>query len=216
MSKDHADVSWYFDFISPFAYFQHEMLKVIRQNRPDLTLRPVPVLFAGLLKHHQHKGPAEIESKRLMTYRYCTWYARRHDIPFSIPALHPFNPLPFLRLCISRDNGLEVMDRLFQHIWVDSANNPDFATLDAVHNIPGFEGAGEETAAQRVKDQLKINTGEAIQNGVFGVPTLRVGDENFWGMDMTEMALDYLSDSSLFDAAEYQRIEGIPGFNRKL
>ncbi len=216
MNSDHSNATWYFDFISPFAYFQHEMLKVIRQDLPDFAYRPVPVLFAGLLKHHEHKGPAEIESKRLMTYRYCTWYARRHGIAFNMPAVHPFNPLPFLRLSISRDNDMEAIDRLFQYIWVDSAGNPDFATLDAVQNIPGFEGAVDETADQQVKDRLKTNTEEAIQMGVFGVPTLRVGDENFWGMDMTEMALDYLSDSSLFDAAEFQRIEGIPGFNRNL
>ena len=151
MNSDHTNVAWYFDFISPFAYFQHEMLKVIRQNRPEFAYRPVPVLFAGLLKHHEHKGPAEIESKRLMTYRYCTWYARRHDIAFSMPAVHPFNPLPFLRLSISRDNDLEVIDRLFQHIWVDSAGKPDFATLDAVQNIPGFEGAVDETADQQIR-----------------------------------------------------------------
>ncbi len=208
------DIRWYFDFISPFAYFQHEILKVIKSDRPDIRITPVPVLFAGLLQHHQHKGPAEIEPKRSMTYRYCAWYAGRHGIPFHMPAVHPFNPLPFLRLSISRDNDPRTVDRLFRHIWVESADNPDFATLGSIQGIKGFEKAGEETSDQRIKDRLRTNTEEALQNGVFGVPTLRIDGENFWGVDMTEMALAYHDDRSLFDADEFHRIDNLPGVNR--
>lgn len=208
-------VSWYYDFISPFAYLQHEALKVIRQNRPDFAFTPVPVLFAGLLKHHEHKGPAEIESKRRMTYRYCAWYAARHGIPFRMPAMHPFNPLPFLRLAISRDNDPAVVDRLFHHIWVDSADDPDFASPEAIRALPGFENAMEEIARAAVKDRLKTNTGEAIAAGVFGVPTLCVGSEMFWGLDMTEMALAYHDDRAIFESAEYQRIGMLDGMQRR-
>ena len=47
--KPQSVVYWYFDFISPFAYLQHEIFKIVRQNRPDFSVTPVPVLFAGLL-----------------------------------------------------------------------------------------------------------------------------------------------------------------------
>jgi hypothetical protein len=32
----------------------------------------------------------------------------------------------------------------------------------------------------------------AITRGVFGVPTLIIGAETFWGLDAMDMALDYL------------------------
>ena len=48
---------------------------------------------------------------------------------------------------------------------------------------------------QQVKDQVRATTGEAIDAGVFGVPTVRVGDQLFWG------------DDRLQDAANAYRVE---------
>ena len=190
-NTENPEILWYYDFISPFAYLQHEMLKTVRRTRPDFRPVPVPVLFAGLLKHHGTKGPVEIESKRELTYRFCRWYADRHGIPFRMPAVHPFNPLPFLRLAISRDNDPDVTDRLFRHIWVESPDDPAFSTQEAIAGMEGFGNVAGETAVQAVKDRLRTNTDDAISSGVFGVPTLRVGEVLFWGVDMTEMALEH-------------------------
>jgi 2-hydroxychromene-2-carboxylate isomerase len=43
-------------------------------------------------------------------------------------------------------------------------------------------------ADQRVKDELRAITGEAIAAGAFGVPTVRVGDQLFWGDDRLQDA----------------------------
>ena len=90
-----ATVDWYFDFISPFAYLQSEQLALLG---PKTRVRYRPVLFAGLLAAHEHKGPAEIPRKRAFTYRFASWQAKRLGIPFKMPHEHPFNPLPLLRL----------------------------------------------------------------------------------------------------------------------
>ncbi len=54
-------INWYFDFISPFAYLQQIRL---REFPNDIAIQSRPVLFAALLNHWQHKGPAEIPAKR--------------------------------------------------------------------------------------------------------------------------------------------------------
>jgi DSBA-like thioredoxin domain-containing protein len=54
----------------------------------------------------------------------------------------------------------------------------------------------------RIKEQLKINTDEAIAVGVFGVPTFIAGGNLFWGDDATNMFLNYLRDTSLFEDSE--------------
>ncbi|HEX4466730.1 MAG TPA: DsbA family protein [Solirubrobacteraceae bacterium] len=41
---------------------------------------------------------------------------------------------------------------------------------------------------QQVKDRLRAITGEAIEAGVFGVPTVRIGDQLFWGDDRLQDA----------------------------
>ncbi len=203
-------IDWYFDFISPFAYFQYRVLQSIQQQRPTLKIQYRPVLFAGILKHNDHKGPAEIPSKRQLTYGFCHWYALENKIPFSMPAAHPFNPLPLLRLTIAENCSDEVVKRLFDHVWVESADNPDFSTIAALAGMDGFENAVEQVADPAVKNQLIKNTEEAIERGVFGVPTIGVGDQLFWGLDMTTMALEYLDNPALLDNEEYQRILNLP------
>lgn len=46
----------------------------------------------------------------------------------------------------------------------------------------------EALADQEVKDELRAVTGEALGAGVFGVPTVLVGEELFWGDDRLQDA----------------------------
>ena len=61
-----------------------------------------------------------------------------------------------------------------------------------------------------MKDALKRNGEEAIAAGVFGVPTLALDGQLFWGYDATAMALDYLRDPGAFMSEEIRRIDALP------
>jgi 2-hydroxychromene-2-carboxylate isomerase len=54
----------------------------------------------------------------------------------------------------------------------------------------GIDGGELEAALaeEGVKDALRAATDEALEVGVFGVPTLLVGDQLFWGDDRLEQA----------------------------
>ncbi|MGI9315785.1 MAG: 2-hydroxychromene-2-carboxylate isomerase [bacterium] len=208
--NDSRTIDWYFDFISPFAYLQFRILQILQADRPDLNIHYKPVLFAALLQANDHKGPAEIPIKRLMTYRYCHWYAKHHDIDFKIPAAHPFNPLPLLRLAVARECTASVLSQLFNHVWVESAQDPLFYSLQEICKLPGLEHAAEEVDQIEVKNMLRSYTDEAIAREVFGVPTIAIGEMLFWGLDMTEMAMEYLDYPGNFDHQEYKRIAQLP------
>mgnify|MGYP002865898321 CR=1 FL=1 len=63
-----------FDVVSPFVYLAFERLpQVLEGCSYEVEYRPL--LFAGLLKAHAHKGPAEIEPKRQWTFRHVHWLA---------------------------------------------------------------------------------------------------------------------------------------------
>ena len=66
--------------------------------------------------------------------------------------------------------------------------------------------AQSRIADPAVKDALRRNTDEAIARGVFGVPTLAIGDALFWGLDATEMARDYAAAGCRFTDPEYARV----------
>ena len=209
----HAE--WYFDVVSPYAYLQ---LARFDRLPHDLAVTYRPVLFAGLLGHWGHKGPAEIEAKRLHTYRYSQWRAEREGIPMRFPPAHPFNPLRALRLCIARGGDAATVRAVFDHIWRDGVGIDGDAGWQALARRLGIapEEAEALVSAPEVKDGLRRSTEEAVAAGVYGVPTFRIGDELFWGDDATGMMLDYLADPRLFETGELARVSNMPvGLHRK-
>lgn len=206
-------LTWYFDFISPFSYLQTHRFPELPQAK---RITFVPVLFAGLLNHWDSKGPAEVPPKRVFTYRYVHWYAVRHGIPFRMPPAHPFNPLKALRLCIAAGASADSVEQIFRFIWVEGRVLEDEAAFDALGRRIGIDDADVRIQAPEVKQALQRNTERAADRGVFGVPTFEVDDQLFWGMDATDMLIDYLSRHAVFDSPEMQRIGALPeGIRRK-
>ena len=198
---------WYFDFISPFAYLQSELLDGLPKA---LEIDYRPVLFAGLLNHWGHKGPAEMPGKRIYTFRYCRWWAEKHGIPFIMPPAHPFNPLGVLRLAIAAGNAPEAVHGIFRFIWRQGRAVDSEQAWAALVESLGLEDAAARITAPEVKDALRANGEEAIAAGVFGVPSFVLDGHIFWGVEATDMLRDYLADPGMFDAGEMARISNLP------
>ena len=198
---------WYFDFVSPFAYLQSEQLAALA---PRIAVRYRPVLFAGLLDAHGQKGPAEIAAKRDFTYRFVVWQAGKLGIPLKFPPEHPFNPLALLRLALACDCEAQAVQRIFRFVWRDG-RLPDLPIEWAeLTDELGIRDGATRIASAEVKDALRRNTDEAIARGVFGVPTLIIGSELFWGADATAMAADYVAAGCRYDDPEYARVAKLP------
>ena len=198
---------WYFDFISPFAYLQSERLA---RFDGKLDIRPVPLLFAGLLKHWGQKGPAEMATKRRFTYRQVQWLADRNGIPFRFPPQHPLNPVRALRAAVALGATMDAIHTIFRFVWGEGRdpNDPaEWAELARRLDAPDLDARCNDAA---VKSQLLRNGEQALASGVFGVPTLAIDHELFWGFDATDMALDYLADPALFSGVAYARIDSLP------
>jgi 2-hydroxychromene-2-carboxylate isomerase len=199
--------NWYFDFISPFSYLQ---LKSFQRLPDSLEVRLVPVLFAGLLNHWGQKGPAEIPAKRIEMYRYCHWYGDRFEIPFRTPPAHPFNPLAVLRLAIALDASHQTVEQIFDYIWGEG---------NAIHTEDGFSSLASRMkitdvnaliSSKKVKNALHHNTDQAVAAGVYGVPTFAINGELFWGLDRTDMLLEYLSNPAMMQVSEMKRLTQVP------
>ncbi len=181
---------FYFDYVSPYAYLASRRLAAA-MSKLDVVVEPVPVLFAALLDHFGHKGPAEIPSKRELMFKDVVRRAARLQLPFALPPTHPFNPLLALRVSAAVDDGearLRLSRELFASAWQHRAQLEDpEAVRDAIEraglsSAPLLEAAQSDAVKQRLRDNTKV----AIRRGVFGVPSYALGDELFWGSDVID------------------------------
>jgi 2-hydroxychromene-2-carboxylate isomerase len=196
----------YFDPISPYV---HLLLSDL-DRLSAIAIRPVPVLLAALLNHSGTKGPAELPAKRIHTYRQCVWLARERNIPFCMPPQHPFNPLAVLRLLCALGPTLQQARIASQFVF---GEGKDPSTPESLAELGERLGAGNAAAlasAPASKDLLRANTEEALAHGVWGVPTLLIDSELFWGADSLSMALDFLEHPGLFETPEMKRIATLP------
>jgi len=84
---------------------------------------------------------------------------------------------------------------LFEGCWVHNKNMADEAELNVIIEEAGLDSsaiiklAKSETAEQRYEK----NTDEAIELGLFGVPTYVIENELFWGQDRLEFVREKIS-----------------------
>ncbi|MGZ4180504.1 MAG: DsbA family protein [Solirubrobacteraceae bacterium] len=189
------DVIFYFDLGSPFAYLAAERLHT-------LLPEPVhwqPVLLGGLFRltgrsswalgdyRRRQVGMADIE-RRALTYGLAPmrwpdpWPAdyltamRATTYAFSVGRGREF-AMQAYRDAFQRGSALSVPENVFE-----SAAR---AGLD-----PEAVRAG--TSDPQIKQALRAATDAAYDRGVFGVPTIAIGDELFWGDDRLEDAAAHL------------------------
>ncbi len=199
-------ITFYLDFISPYAHLAFEKLPETLMGL-SYSVSYKPVLLGALLKHHGQLGPAEVPAKRDWTYRHVQWLGHQHQVQLQMPSVHPFNPLPLLRLAIAAAGGGDpnryVCETLLRHVWQGGADALDAARLKALREqlLPPL--APDDEA---VKARLRRNTEEAIAAGVFGVPAYAVDDKLFWGFDALPMLRDYLGGEAWFDGPGWHAV----------
>lgn len=199
-------ITFYFDVISPYAYLAFEQLPRALEGI-SYSVEYKPVLFGAILQHFGQLGPAEMEPKRAWTYRQIQWLARQQGSALQMPASHPFNPLGLLRLgvaCGEKGNcNRYVTQQLFAHVWqggLEATEPQRLASLTA-HLKPS-----RAVDADDVKAQLKANTDTAIAKGIFGVPTMEVDGQLFWGLDALPMLRAYLLGDAWFDSPAWMAV----------
>lgn len=218
-----TDIAFFYDPISPYAHLAFERLPEALMGH-SVQVRYRPVLFAALLKAHGQLGPAEIPAKRDWTYRHVSWLGHHHGMALDMPAAHPFNPLPLLRLglaCATDDAPGEtnryVTELLFRHVWrggLDAADPARLAALQALlqDHMAQRGKPWHAPDSEVVKQRLRANTDEALALGLFGVPAMVVDGRVFWGQDALPMLRAYLDGDAWFDTqwdAAAQRPEGV-------
>ncbi len=192
-----STLDFYFDYLSPYAYFSWRKLAEFCKEH-QLIINPQPIVFGKLLDHWGQLGPAEIPPKREWLAKYCNRYAALNGFEMNPPKYHPFNSLTALRLSLIEvcgENQLQVVSAIFDAGWTQGKDLGDANELISIVNNLGLNGPElyKKTQDINIKNILKINTAKAIEQGVFGVPTMIIDGQLFWGNDQFEHMALYVS-----------------------
>jgi 2-hydroxychromene-2-carboxylate isomerase len=188
-------VTFYFDLGSPYAYLAAERLPALIQE----PVRWQPILLGGLFKltgrsswalgdyRRRQAGMAEIEQR-----------ARRYGLPaMRWPDPWPSDYLFAMRAAtyaFSVGRGHELTQLAFRSAFRAGRDLSISAQVLLACEEAGLDPAAVQRATEdpEVKLALREATGAAYELGAFGVPTVAVEGELFWGDDRLEDAAAHL------------------------
>ena len=204
-----ATIRFCFDYESPNAYLAWTQLPELA-DRYGAVIDAVPILYAGLLEAHGQLGPGEVRAKGLWMGKNVARKAALLGVPLNPPAFLPFNPLLALRvslLPLEEAQRRALIGALFQAVWVRGLHVSEPAVVEQVANQLGLAGASlvAQAATPEIKARLRRLTDEAISRGVFGVPSMEVGEELFWGYDDFPFLELFLAGKDPLDSTDWRK-----------
>jgi 2-hydroxychromene-2-carboxylate isomerase len=188
-------ITFYFDLGSPFAYLAAERLHTLLPEPVSWQ----PVLLGGLFRltgrsswalgdyRRRQAGMADIE-RRALAYGLA---------PMRWPDPWPADYLAAMRAttyAFSVGNGREFAMQAYRDAFQRGSELSDATSVLASAQRAGLdpEAVRAGIADPQIKQTLRDATDAAYDRGVFGVPTVAIGDELFWGDDRLEDAAGHL------------------------
>lgn len=196
MSKS---VDFYFDFGSPAAYLAWTQLpKICADSGATLNYRPM--LLGGVFQATGNRAPISVPLKGSYLFDDLGRFATRYGVAFRNNPFFPVNTITLMRaasgLQMRADPRFEgFVKAMFEAMWVNAKNLGDAATLAGVLIAAGLN-ADELlalAAEPAVKDRLRSETEAAVARGIFGAPTMFVGNTMYWGQDRLDFVREALS-----------------------
>ena len=192
-------LEFFFDYGSPTAYLADTQLRDAKGPNGEAPIY-VPMLLGGVFKATGNQPPGSIAAKGAYLGTDLPRFAKRYGVPLSFNPDFPINTLHLMRGAIWAQNKdkeepgffRHYTDSMFDAMWVNPRNLNDpaevIATLKAADIDPQVWQEGCQQ--QQVKDKLRENTDEAVARGVFGAPTMFVGEEMFFGQDRLDFVFE--------------------------
>ncbi len=192
----HEGLEFWFDFHNPWCYLaSHRIGALARRHGLALSWRPLHL--PRLLQAVYGAPPAEQKPafKRWYQQDLADWAALL-GLPLRWHPDYPLRPARALRAAFlvaadpeTRDHVEAFVRRVMRGYWAEGANIEDYAVLAEFATDAGLDGARviAESQDRATKDALAANLEEAIAAGVFGVPTVALGEKLYFGNDRLEL-----------------------------
>ena len=192
-------VDFFFDVGSPASYLAWTQLPgMCESHGAELVYRPM--LLGGVYQATGNASPATIPLKARYWQLDYERHARRYGVPFKENVHFPIITLFLMRAVtgvqLRRPEQLQqLLGCVFKALWIDALNLNEPQLTAEILKAGGFDPAEIERLTQdpETKAALKATTEEAVKRGVFGAPTIFVGDQMFFGQDRMDFVREALA-----------------------
>lgn len=191
-------IDFYWDLGSTNTYFAIKLLEPIAE-RHDATIKWHPFNVGFVFRSNNYVLMDEPRAKLINRRDDLMRWARKYDFPFSVPEAFPIKTSRALRGAIAMrrwDKETQFIHEMFSAYWERGDGTiGDYPTLRAIAATLGVDPDAFEAEAESEPVRLALieSTNTAMERGVFGVPSIMIGDELYWGKDRMEFIEDHLS-----------------------
>jgi 2-hydroxychromene-2-carboxylate isomerase len=196
------NIEFYFDFPSPYAYLAHTQLpRIAAEHGAAVANRPFRIL--ELMKIVGNR-PTTIECRNKSKYAGADLqrWTKRYKVDFARnPHSKSFDFAELSRgalVAIEDGRGAEYVTAVFAAIWGKPEDLSQRSVLIDVLSGAGFDAHRllERASADTIIAELDAETKAAAERGVFGAPTIFIGDQMFFGNDRLDFVVDALRSST--------------------
>jgi 2-hydroxychromene-2-carboxylate isomerase len=186
MSQKQVELYW--DAGSTNTYFAYKLLKpILQRTNAELVLHPFNLGYVFRANNYvlMEEPPAKLANRKRDLMR----WAEKYNLPFRLPDRFPIKTSRVLRgaLAMRRWNReAAYTEAVLDAYWErNDASIEDFTGLRPIVRELGVDPAEFEELSESdpIRQQLMYSTNRGLDRGVFGVPSIFVGEELFWGKD---------------------------------
>lgn len=197
MANTNKTVELFYDTGSTNSYFALHLLKRLADEH-GATVVYRPFNLGYVFRANNYVLMDEPKPKLINRKRDLQRWAQRYQLPFRMPDRFPIKTSPSLRGALAArhyEREEEFLFAVFARYWeANDGSIDEDASLARVAESVGIDAEDflRRLNSDSIRQQLIDSTQEALDNGVFGAPTIVVGDEMFWGKDRMEFVADEL------------------------
>jgi len=190
-----------FDFVSPNAYLIWSPLKALAQ-RHGATIGITPAFLGGMHKLTGNAPPfvrdAEVKGKNDYAMLEMNRFIRKHGLTkFRMNPKFPFSTITLQRMLVALEpeQRARFIELLLPAIWEQALDVTDADLLGKILADGGFDAPALFASTQdaAVKQALIDNTEKAVERGAFGLPTMFVDGEIYFGKERLGQIEEQLS-----------------------
>ena len=188
------ELEFRFEFGSNYSYLALMRVEALAASH-GVPLRWRPFLLGPVFRQLGWSSSPFVlqEAKGRYMWRDMEREARKYGVPFVRPSVFPRKAVLPMRVATlgAREAWMGAFcRRVMRQNWIEDLDIDDPAhvlrALDGL--VPDPRAVVEAALLEPNKARLRASTEEAQARGVFGAPTMFVGDEMFWGNDRLEDA----------------------------